>query len=212
MGIYYRYDDVVLMDWLVGMKDDMNDRKKKRNLLEGEYKMKRIGIIISVIVLMLIGTNAFAEEKIAFINMKNILLLSDQGKEAAEEFQAVFQKKRENIQKRETELKTMKEELEKQRPVLTETAMREKELEYQKQFRDYKRLVEDSNAEIQRMDQELSRKMIPEVLKVVNEIGKRDGYTMILDVGMAGIAYHSKARDITKQVIIEFNKEYKSKK
>ena len=211
MGIYYWYDDVVLMNWLVRMKDDMNDRKKKRNLLEGEYKMKRIGIIISVIVLMLIGTNAFAEEKIAFINMKNILLLSDQGKEAAEEFKVVFQKKRENIQKREAELKTMKEELEKQRLVLTETAMREKELEYQKQFRDYKRLVEDSNAEIQRMDQELSRKMIPEVLKVVNEIGKRNGYTMILDVGMAGIAYHSNARDITKQVIIEFNKEYKSK-
>lgn len=174
--------------------------------------MKRIVIVISVMVLLLTGVNALAEEKIAFINMKDILLLSDQGKEAAEEFKAVFQKKRERIQDREAELKKMKDELEKQRPVLTDTAMREKEMEYQKQFRDYKRLVEDSNAEIQRMDQELSRKMIPEVLKVVNEIGKKDGYTMILDIAAAGIAYHSKAREITKQVIVEFNKEYKSKK
>jgi len=174
--------------------------------------MKRIVTIFGVIVLLLAGSCAYAEEKIAFINMKDILLLSDHGKEAAVEFQTVFQKKRDSIQSREAELKKMKEELEKQRLVLTETAMREKELEYEKQFRDYKRLVEDSNAEIQRMDQELSRKMIPEVLKVVNTIGKRDGYTMILDIAAAGIAYHSPARDITKQVILEFNKEYKSRK
>jgi outer membrane protein len=174
--------------------------------------MKRTVAILFVFMLLLVGTSAFAEEKIAFINMKDILLLSDQGKEASAEFQEVFLKKRENIQNREAELKKMKEELEKQRLVLTETAMREKELEYEKEFRDYKRLVEDSNAEIQRMDQELSRKMIPEILKVVDEIGKRDGYTMILDIGMAGIAYHSPARDISKQVIQEFNKAYKSKK
>jgi len=190
----------------------MADRKKEDKSHKGGLKMKRIVVIISIIVLMLTGTYAFAEEKIAFINMKDILLLSDQGKGATAEFQTVFQKKRENIQSREAKLKEMKEELEKQRLVLTETAMREKELEYQKQFRDYKRVVEDSNAEIQRMDKELSRKMIPEILKIVNEIGKRDGYTMILDITTAGIAYHSKARDITKQVILEFNKEYKTKK
>jgi outer membrane protein len=174
--------------------------------------MKKIGVIVGVLILLVASANAFAEEKIAFVNMKDILLLSDQGKEASAEFQEVFTKKRENIQNREAELKKMKEELEKQRLVLTETAMREKEAEYEKQFRDYKRLVEDSNAEIQRMDQELSRKMIPEILKVVDTIGKRDGYTMILDTGMAGIAYHSPARDITKKVIDEYNKVYKSKK
>ena len=90
--------------------------------------------------------------------------------------------------------------------------MKEKELEYQKKFRDYKRFVEDSNAEIQRMDKELSQKLIPEILKVVGAIGKKEGYTMILDVSAGGMAYHSSAKDITKNVIKEFDKAYKSKK
>lgn len=171
---------------------------------------KTIGTVI-IVMLFLSGTYAFAAEKIGFIDMKDVLLLSDAGKEAAAEFQKTFQKKRGTIQKREADLKKMKEELEKQRLVLTEAAMREKELEYEKHFRDYKRLVEDSNAEIQRMDQELSRKMIPEILKVVREIGEKEGYTIILDVNAAGIAYHSKENDVSKQVIKAFNKVYKAK-
>ncbi len=172
---------------------------------------KTIGILI-VAFLVLSGTYATAAEKIGFINMKQILILSDAGKEAGVDFKKAFQKIRDQIQTREEKLKKLKENLEKQRPVLTESAMKEKELEYQKKFRDYKRFVEDSNAEIQRMDKELSQKLIPEILKVVSTIGKKEGYTMILDVSAGGMAYHSKAKDITKNVIKEFDKAYKSKK
>ena len=172
---------------------------------------KTVGILI-VAFLVLWGTYATAAEKIGFINMKQILILSDAGKEAGVEFKKVFQKTRDQIQTREKKLKKLKEDLEKQRPVLTESAMKEKELEHQKKFRDYKRFVEDSNAEMQRMDKELSQKLIPEILKVVSAIGKKEGYTMILDVSAGGMAYHSSAKDITKNVITEFDKTYKSKK
>ena len=174
--------------------------------------MKKTISILIVAFLVLSATCTYAAEKIGFINMKQVLLLSDAGKGAAGEFQKVFEKSKAKIQAREAELKKRKENLEKQRLVLKESAMKEKELEYQKDFRDYRRLVEDSNADIKRMDQELSRNLIPVILKVVNTIGKEEGYTMILDFNAAGVAYHSKAKDITKKVIKEFNKAYKPKK
>lgn len=174
--------------------------------------MKKTISILIVAFLVLSVTCASAAEKIGFINMKQVLILSDAGKEAGIEFKKVFQKTRDQIQTKEAKLKKLKENLEKQRPVLTESAMKEKEFEYQKKLRDYKRFVADSNANIKRMDKELSQKLIPEILKAVSAIGKKEGYTMILDVSAGSMAYHSRAKDITKNVIKEFDKAYKSKK
>jgi outer membrane protein len=116
------------------------------------------------------------------------------------------------IQDRETELKKLKDELEKQRPLLKEEAMKDKELAYQKKFRDYQLLVKDSNEELQAKDQELSKKMIPEILKLVQTIGEKEKFSMIVDISAIPIAYYSKENDLTKRVIEEFNKTYKPKK
>jgi outer membrane protein len=174
--------------------------------------MKKKILCFVLLILFACGSYAIAAEKIGFIDMKDILLLSDAGKEAAKEFQKAFEKSRTEIQRQEAQLKKVKDDLEKQKQILTEQAMQEKELSYQKRFRDYKRLVEDANAEIKRKDQELRQRMLPEILEAVNEIGKKGGYTMILDFGAGGMAYHSKDKDITKQVIEEYNKIYKSNK
>ena len=90
--------------------------------------------------------------------------------------------------------------------------MKEKELAYQKKFRDYQIIVKDSNEELQAKDQELSKKMIPEILKLVQSIGEREKYSMIVDVSAIPLAYYSKENDLTKRVIDEFNKTYKPKK
>ncbi len=170
--------------------------------------MKKIvySVIIIALSIFLIG-NAVAEDKLGFINMKIILSQSKAGKAAAEELKKAFEQRKVEIQEQEIELKALKAELEKQRLVLTETAYQEKELEYQKKLRDYSRLVKDSNDEMQLRDKELTKKLIPEILKIVGDIGKKGEYTLILDVASTdGLAYHSKAHDLTKAVIEQFDK------
>ena len=174
--------------------------------------MKKVVSFLIVISFILTGV-CFAEAgKTGFINMKDILLHSDAGKAATLDLKKFVEERRTQIQERENVLKKLKDDLEKQRPVLTESAYKEKELSYQKEYRDYKRFIEDANEEMRLMDQELSRKLIPEVLKVINTIGKREGYTSIMDIGSGGLVYYSKANDMTKQVIKEYNKAFNSGK
>ena len=90
--------------------------------------------------------------------------------------------------------------------------LKEKELAYQKKFRDYQLLVKDSNEELQAKDQELSKKMIPEILKLVHAIGDKEKYSLIVDISAVPLAYYAKENDITKRVVEEFNKTYKPKK
>ena len=177
--------------------------------------MKRYGLFVvgmAVLSLVLSGSLAAAAEKTGFVDVREIMLTSSAGKRAAEDFKKAFEKDKAAIQEKEAELKKLKDELEKQRPLLKEEAMKEKELAYQKKFRDYQIMIKDSNEELQAKDQDLSKKMIPEILKIVKAIGEREKYSMIVDISAIPLAYYSKENDLTKRVIDEFNKTYKPKK
>ncbi|MDO9529263.1 MAG: OmpH family outer membrane protein [Syntrophales bacterium] len=178
--------------------------------------MKKSGLLgftfFVILSLVMSGSLAIAADKIGFIDVRGIMTLSEAGKEATKEFRKAFEKDKAKIEKEEAKLKKLKEELDKQRLILKPEAVKEKEISYQAEFRDYQRLVKDSNEELQRRDQALSRELIPEILKVVNTIGKKEKYTIILDVNTQGVAYFSKENDITEKVIKEFNRTYKDKK
>jgi len=184
--------------------------------LKGERYMKKSGLLVLtffvILSLVMSGSYAIAADKIGFIDVRGIMIRSEAGKKAAQEFRKAFEKDKAKIQKEEAKLTKLKEELDKQRLILKPEAVKEKEISYQTDLRDYQRLVKDSNEELQRRDQALSRELIPEILKVVDTIGKKEKYTIILDVNTQGIAYLSKEDDITDKVIKEFNSTYKDKK
>ena len=174
--------------------------------------MKRyglLGILVLVFVLILTGFPVMAGEKVGLVDIREVMLSSDAGKKAVENFKKLIEKNRAIIQEREAELKKLKDELEKQSSILTETARKEKEAAYQKKFRDYQLLVKDINEDLQAKEQGLAKEMVPEILKLVTGIGEREKYILILDIGSAPIAYFAKENDITKLVIEEFNKTHK---
>ena len=177
--------------------------------------MKRYGLIVAgilILALVFAASPTAAAEKIGFINVQEVMVTSTVGKKEAEDFRKGIEKTKATLQEREAELKKLKEELEKQRPLLKEEAMKEKELAYQKKLRDYQILVKDSNEELQAKEQDLQKKMIPEILKLVQAIGEKEKYSMIVDVSLIPLAYHAKESDLTKRVVDEFNKTYKPKK
>jgi outer membrane protein len=177
--------------------------------------MKRYGLIIgSILILALVfaASPAAAAEKTGFVDVREIMLTSIAGKKEAEDFKKAIDKTKDTIQERENELQKLKDELAKQKPLLKEEVMKEKELAYQKKFRDYQLLVKDSNEELQARDQDLSKKMIPEILKIVQAIGEKEKYTLIVDISAIPLAYYAKENNLTKRVVEEFNKTYKPKK
>lgn len=162
-------------------------------------------ILAMVIVFALSATEAVAQ-KIGFINVRQIIHESDAGKKAEAEFKRTVEKKKADIAKKESELKQIKDELEKQKSVLTAEAYRDKEAGYQVKFRDYQRIVQDANEELSKKEQAITGKMIPEILRVVEQVGKQGNYDAILDLNNPIIVYHDKADNLTKKIIEEYNK------
>lgn len=171
---------------------------------------KRFGIIATlVLALVFIGSWATAAEKTGFVNVREVLTTSNAGKRANEDFKKLIEKNRAPLQERENELKKLMDELEKQRPLLKEEVLRDRELAFQKKHRDYQIAVEDSNKELQLRQQELSNSLVPEILKVIQAIGAREKYVMIIDIETPTLAYYDPGSDLTKRVIEEFNRTYK---
>jgi len=163
-----------------------------------------IGILAVIFVFVMAGTSA--AQKIGFINMRAIISQSEAGKKAEVEFKKTVEKKKAEIGRKEEELKKLKDELEKQKSVLTAEAFREKEASYQVKFRDYQRLVQDANEELQKKEQAVTATMIPEILKIVEKVGKDGKYDAILDLNNPIIVYHDKEDNLTKKIIEEYNK------
>ena len=174
---------------------------------------KSILLIAGLTLLLFAWTNtALAADKIGFINMQTIIQNSNAGKKAAEDFKKLFAKKQESIKAMENDVKKLKDELDKQGAVMTASARGDKETAYQRKMRDYQILVDDTNKELQKRDQEYSQQLIPEILKVVRAIAEKEKYTVIMDISTMPLPYFDKAGDISKKVIDDFNKASGAKK
>lgn len=172
---------------------------------------KNIYILMGFILLFCTFTSSsiFAADKIGFINLRMIMQNSNNGKKASEDFKKLVNKKSDSIKAAENELKNMKEALDKQSAVLTETVKKEKETAYQKKMRDYQILVDDTNKELKAKDEEIAGKLIPEIMKVTRTIGEREKYTLILEISSMPVPYFARENDISKKVIDEYNKQKK---
>jgi len=158
---------------------------------------------------LLTSTNGYAADgKIGFINIREIIQKSNAGKKAGAELKNLYDKKHEGIAAAEGELKKLKDELDKQATIMIETARRELGTTYQKKLRNYQLMVQDVNDELQKRDQKMFQKLMPGIIKAINNVAEKEKRVAIFLVGVpnAPVAYYSKENDITSKVIDEFNK------
>ena len=168
--------------------------------------------LIILLMILLTGPRLASAEKFGFVNLREALLDSEPGDKMEEDIKKAFEKKKVQLQQKEAEMKRLKDDLEKQRSVLKADAFREKENNYQNKLREYQRMVEDANREMAQKEQELISRLGPEIIKVIQALGEKEGYTAILDNNPMLVFYRSKGTDITKKVIEEFNKSSRGKK
>lgn len=170
--------------------------------------MKRSIYLMTVIISLVFvwSTSCPAADKIGFINLQEIMQKSNAGKKAQDDFKKFYEKETQEIKSSEKELKKMKEDLDKQSSIMTQSSRSEKESAYQKKLRDYQLLVNDTNEELKKRDQEMTQKLMPGIIKIVRSIAEKEKYTLVVDIATMPVPYYAKENDFSKKVIDEFNK------
>ena len=113
--------------------------------------------------------------------------------------------KQKEISAKEAEIKQMDAELQKQSPILSDAAKKDREEEIRRKLRDLKRLTEDFNRDLAKRESELVNDLLRDVTVVIRDYGKEKGFTLIVEKGQGGVIYGSEPADITKEILERFN-------
>ncbi len=169
--------------------------------------MKKIYLTIA---LVLLSVCAFAaESKIGYIDLNRALNESEVGKKAVLSLEEMVKAKQFLISEKGDKIKRIEEELAKQSSILTKDAINERKEEREKLLRDYQRMVKDSQEEVQKKQADYMGDIIKELKKIVNQLGKEKGYSIILEKAESGVMFHSDEIDLTGTLIKRFNETVK---
>jgi outer membrane protein len=145
-----------------------------------------------------------AEVKLGSVDMQKVLLLSDAGKDAKEQLSIKAAKYEAEKNVKEEDLKKLKGELEKQSVLLSESARITKEKDYQQKLKEYQRFMKDAQDDLQAKNDEFTNRIVDEIVKVVQEYGRKNGYSYIF-VKNEGMIYMDEKVDLTDEILKQFN-------
>ncbi len=145
--------------------------------------------------------------KIGFIDIQRAISDSNAGKRAKERFQAQVKKAEAELLKEKTELERLKADLDKKGPLMKEEERRNLEVDLQRRYVNYQRTMTDQQQELRQKEGALTGDILKELEKIVNEIGKSDKFTLILERNQ--ILYSDQGIDVTNKVIEVFNSRNK---
>jgi outer membrane protein len=161
--------------------------------------------------LVLSAEIAWAQEgvKIGFIDVQRAISESQAGKRAKERFQAQIKKAEGDLLKEKSELERLKADLDKKGPLLKEEERRNLEAELQRRYTNYQRGMTDQQQDLRQKESEMTADILKELEKIVNEVGKAEKFTLILE--RSQVLYSDQGIDITNRVIDAYNSRNKSK-
>ncbi len=175
---------------------------------------KRTSVIVIAVAGCLLAVSTIAHPKdlkIGYIDSGRILAESKDYGEAQkklEELKADWQKQ---AAVKEEELRTLQEELERQRLLLSPETERKKEEEIKTKYEEYRKFVDTilspETGKLAQKTQELSKPIYDKINTILEKIGEEEDYDIVFDAFPQTIVYAKPEYDLTEEVLEELNKE-----
>jgi outer membrane protein len=180
-------------------------RNPKRKGAE-EMRSKKIAVIIGILILLGGFGRAFGQThptslKIGFVDIQKAVNECNAGKEAKKAIVKEVEKIQRQSEDKQKELRTIKDALDKQAPMLNPDARATKEKDFQNKVREFQRWQEDAQNEVNQKKVEMERNISLGLQKIIQKLGADDGYTFILELNENIVLFASKAVDLTDRVI-----------
>ncbi len=165
-------------------------------------------LLCTAITGMLAASGSWAADpavKIGFVDVQAVITQSKEGLAARGKVAAEAAEKQKEIITKEAEIKQMDAELQKQNPILSDAAKKDREEEIRRKLRDLKRLTEDFNRDLAKRESELVNDLLRDVTGEIRDYGKEKGFTLIVEKGQGGVIYGSEPADLTKEILERLN-------
>jgi len=142
--------------------------------------------------------------KIGFINVQKAVTQSDRGKAAIDRLQTEVNQSKAKLDVKKKEIETLQKALTDNIDKWDPATKQAKANEIEAKRKAITREAEDYQEYYQKRENEQLKPIIESLNQVINELGKKEGYTVIFDYSGA-ILYINPATDLTDKIIKDFN-------
>jgi len=166
-------------------------------------------LLVAGLAVLLAWTTGAQDEgvKVGIVDLSQAINATEEGKAAREELNRKQRDAQQQVQPLVDQHKTLEEEMKSKRYVLSDEALFAKQAD----LLELRNKIESKLKELEgqlKIDQgRLEAPLVSKLREIVQEIGKEQGFTIILDRATPGLVYTREALDITDQVTARFNKK-----
>jgi len=157
-------------------------------------------------ILFLTGASSAADvAKIGVVDFQKILEVSNPGKTAQVEINKQGKQMETDLKDRGAEIEDIEKKIERESLVMSKDVRDEKQREMRIKIGDFKALQQKYMEDFKALENRIISKIQKEVIELVQEIGKKEGYTLVVEKRTGGVIYAPMSIDITDTVIQIYN-------
>lgn len=162
--------------------------------------------LVAALLLSAVAPKLYAQAtRIAVVDLQRALNETEDGRQAKARLKRLFKRRQQALDKRQGELKALKEDIERQKNVLSREALQTRVEEYQKAFIELQSTYVEYQRELAQKEAELTRVIIARMERILRRIGQSEGYTLIVERNEGGVVWVPTNLDITDLVIQRYN-------
>jgi len=151
---------------------------------------------------------AAAPTKVAVINIQAAIATTKDGQGAAADLDKRFSPKKDELAKRQQEIKDLQDKLQRNGNTLSQTAKDDMQRQIDQKTRGFNYDMQDAQSEYETEQRKLVDDIGGKLLQVIDKYAQTNGYAVVLDVSNqnSGVLYASNGIDITKEIIDLYDK------
>ena len=167
-----------------------------------------ITMITAGIVMMLSTVGGYAADvaKIGILDAQRVLELSSAGKAAQARIKEEGNQRTADLKKKAEEFKALEDQLKREAMVMSQEKRDDKSRELKIRKVEIEDLQKKYSREMSQMQQQLLNRIQADIVKLAQQIGKEDGYLLILTKENA--VYYPSSIDVTDKLIQSYNTNY----
>jgi outer membrane protein len=139
------------------------------------------------------------EMKLAFVDIQRALNECRNGKSVKAEFRGKIERLQDRLQGEQSEVERLKKELEQKGALMQPDQRQNLEDDYTKKLHQFQDDYKNSQADLKQKDNEMTGEIVQDLALVVQQLGEKNGYTMVVEKG--SLLWAIPQMDITDEVV-----------
>ena len=171
--------------------------------------MNRIFLVFAAALLAATGPTAAQSPsalKIGVFDANRVSEETDEGKRIASKLQAFGEKKKSELTAKEKEINDLRAQLDSQNLSLSPEKLQQMQKDVQRKGLELQQAQESARSEFQVEVSEAQNKFQDQLIRVLNQFGRDEGFTLVLERSTGGVAFASESIDVTTAIVDLFNK------